>query len=165
MNWDAISAIGEIIGAVAVVVSLIYLGIQIQQNTRQVSISIKAAELSVIEGNIDSANRIREFFLLNPELLDLYRTGWKSYHNLDTLSKAKFGLLLRNVFSQVEGAYIRQVSIGNSPERISGLEKVVDEIVLGIGVQEFLSQVKPDWRPEFAKFVEARLALQKKKIP
>jgi len=33
MNWDAVGAIGEIIGAIAVVVSLIYLSIQVRQNT------------------------------------------------------------------------------------------------------------------------------------
>ena len=34
MNWEAISAVGEIVGAGAVVVSLIYLSIQIRQNTK-----------------------------------------------------------------------------------------------------------------------------------
>ncbi|MFC1575545.1 hypothetical protein ACFL5A_02720 [Gemmatimonadota bacterium] len=36
MNWEAIAAVGEMIGATAVVVSLIYLAVQIRQNTRQV---------------------------------------------------------------------------------------------------------------------------------
>ena len=35
MNWSAIGAIGEILGALAVFVSLIYLGAQIRANTRQ----------------------------------------------------------------------------------------------------------------------------------
>ena len=34
MNWEAIGAIGEIVGAVAVVVTLFYLAQQIRQNTR-----------------------------------------------------------------------------------------------------------------------------------
>jgi len=33
MNWDAIGAVGEIVGATAVVVSLIYLAVQVRQNT------------------------------------------------------------------------------------------------------------------------------------
>jgi len=33
MNWDAIGAIGEIVGAIAVILSLIYLALQIRQNT------------------------------------------------------------------------------------------------------------------------------------
>ena len=46
MDWDAISAIGEVVGAAAVVVTLIYLSVQIRQNTRsnQVSAEIEALE-------------------------------------------------------------------------------------------------------------------------
>ena len=33
MNWDAIGAISEVVGAAAVVISLIYVAIQIRQNT------------------------------------------------------------------------------------------------------------------------------------
>jgi hypothetical protein len=33
MNWDAIGAIGEVVGALGVVVTLAYLAIQIRQNT------------------------------------------------------------------------------------------------------------------------------------
>ena len=35
MNWDAIGAVGEIVGAIAVVVSLLYVAGQIRQNNRQ----------------------------------------------------------------------------------------------------------------------------------
>lgn len=34
MNWEAVSAISEIVGAIAVVVSLIYVAAQIRQNTK-----------------------------------------------------------------------------------------------------------------------------------
>ena len=34
MNWDAIGAIGEVVGAIAVVATLFYLAFQIRQNTR-----------------------------------------------------------------------------------------------------------------------------------
>ena len=36
MNWDAIGAIAELLGAVGVIASLIYLATQIRQNTRSV---------------------------------------------------------------------------------------------------------------------------------
>lgn len=36
MNWDAIGAIGETLGALAVVISLLYLAAQIRQNSRVV---------------------------------------------------------------------------------------------------------------------------------
>jgi hypothetical protein len=33
MNWDAISAIGEVVGAMAVILTLIYLALQIRRST------------------------------------------------------------------------------------------------------------------------------------
>ena len=39
MDWDAIGAIGETIGAVAVVISLLYLGVQIRSQTKQAQIA------------------------------------------------------------------------------------------------------------------------------
>ena len=87
MNWEAISAIGEAVGAIAVVISLVYLAVQIRQNTRQIANSIEATRLDAFERNIESGNRTREFFLLNPELAELYGRGRKSYSGLDTSEK------------------------------------------------------------------------------
>jgi len=36
MNWDSVAAIAELLGAIAVVISLLYLGRQVQQNTTAV---------------------------------------------------------------------------------------------------------------------------------
>ena len=53
MNWDALGAIGEIVGAVAVLVTLIYLALQVRQARKmQLAESIRATR----------AER-REFFL------------------------------------------------------------------------------------------------------
>ena len=41
MNWEAISAVSEIVGAIAVVISLIYVATQIHQNTRMMRSAAK----------------------------------------------------------------------------------------------------------------------------
>lgn len=43
MNWDAIGAMGEVAGAVAVVVTLVYLAGQLRQNTRAIKSANYAA--------------------------------------------------------------------------------------------------------------------------
>jgi len=52
MNWDAIGAIGEIIGALAVVVTLIYLAIQTRHNSK---IALSSMELA-LRNNASSIN-------------------------------------------------------------------------------------------------------------
>ena len=159
MNWEAISAIGETTGAVAVVISLLYLAVQIRQNTNQIKSSIAATELSAFERNIASGNRMREFFLLNPGLLEIYLKGRKSYVNLATNEKIKFDMIVRNVFSEIQGAYIRQWSIDHDPNGFLGLAKVVDQTISCAGVQELLKVAEFDWRPEFRNFVFDRLEI------
>ena len=39
MNWEAIGAVGEVLGAVGVIATLGYLAVQIRQNTRTVKSS------------------------------------------------------------------------------------------------------------------------------
>ena len=46
MNWDAIGAIAERLGAIGVVVSLLYLATQIRQNTK----SVRAAAFFGVTG-------------------------------------------------------------------------------------------------------------------
>ena len=53
MNWEAISAVGEILGALAVVVSLLYLAAQIRQNSR----AMKGASTHGITQTIQSELR------------------------------------------------------------------------------------------------------------
>ena len=52
MNWEAIGAVGESLGAIAVLVTLIYLAVQIRQNTaqqkREELVSIQHGQNSVV---------------------------------------------------------------------------------------------------------------------
>ena len=53
MNWEAIGAIGEIVGATAVVVSLVYLASQVRQNSR----IVKGASAQSLTQNIQTELR------------------------------------------------------------------------------------------------------------
>lgn len=163
MNWDAIGAIAEMVGVVAIFVSLIYVAVQIRQNTEQLSRSAEAAELSAFERNIESGNGIRELLILHPDVSRLLLKGMKSYSALESLEKFRFGMLLRNLFSSSQGAYIRQISVRNDPNDSEGIGELVDSFLVNPGVQEWLKKSTPDWRPEFREFVNRRLTAIKKK--
>ena len=48
MNWEAIGAVGEVVGAIAVVVTLVYLTLQLKQNTQSVQNSAWQAIIRVL---------------------------------------------------------------------------------------------------------------------
>jgi hypothetical protein len=68
MNWEAISAIAEVVGVVAVIASLIYVGLQINQNT-------KIARANIVHETNATFLRIHELIAQDSTLADIYRRG------------------------------------------------------------------------------------------
>jgi len=163
MNWDAVAAIAEAIGTTAVLVSLIYVALQIRQSTQQFARSVEANQLAAFERNIESGNRIRELMILHPDLARLLLKGFKSYKTLEREEKFRFGMLLRNILSSIQGGYIRQLSVEHDPMKFEGSARVLDEMLVNPGVQEWLAENEPDWRPLFREFVDKRLAAIKQR--
>jgi hypothetical protein len=97
INWDAIGAIGEIIGAIAVVITLLYLAVQLRQNTRSTEHSIKRGVHSDARAWLDK-------LIENPELTDLYRAGMNG-DELSSSDRLRFSMLLDQLFSHWDHAY------------------------------------------------------------
>jgi len=164
MNWDAVGAIAEAAGAIAIFVSLVYVAVQIRQNTLQTSRSLEAAQLAAFERNIESANQIRELLILHPDIAILLQKGYSSFKGLDKAEQFRFGLLMRNIFTALQGAYIRQHSVNQDLLDVEGTGFVVDELLAHRGVREWLETGDWDWRPEFHEIVDARLAAIKQDV-
>jgi hypothetical protein len=64
MNWEAIGAVGEIVGAVAVILTLIYLAAQIRQNTN----SVRAA---AVDAAITHVSNVRETIFVNADIAEI----------------------------------------------------------------------------------------------
>lgn len=157
MTIEQWGAIGEIIGALAVVASLVYLAVQIRQNTRQLSHNLQATELAAFERNVEAGNRIRDMLIENDRVFDLYARGVRSYERLEQADKFRFGLIMSNMFSAMQGAYIRQLTYEHDPEQFAGGVRMLDQLVQLRGVREWLRDNEPDWRPEFAELVKERV--------
>lgn len=157
MNWDAISAIAEAVGAIAVVISLVYVAVQIRQNTEQSAHNARATELAAFERNIEASNRLRELLILHPDLAELFVGGSADFKALEPSDRFRFGLLMRNVFMAIQGAYIRQMTLGEGPLEGSAPDRIVDELISNAGVREWLASGDFDWRPSFRNFVDERL--------
>jgi hypothetical protein len=157
MSIQEWAAIAEIVSAIAVVASLVYLAMQIRQNTHGLQMSLKSTELAAFERNVETGNRIRELFILNDDVAELYARGLKSYAGLGDSERMRFGMILSNVFSALQGAYVRQLTYGNDPENFSGSERMLDSLIRRSSVREWLARNDPDWRPQFAAMVRRRV--------
>ncbi len=153
-DWGAI---GEIVGALAVVASLIYLAVQIRQNTRQISLSLESSKLAAFEQNVESGNRAREVLIADPAVAGLFLKGVADYRNLPPVDRFRCNMLFRNLLSAIQGGYIRQLTVGGDPEHFEGAEKILDSLLENPGIRQWLEDIEPDWRPEFTDLVKARI--------
>ena len=95
MSWHAISALSEIVGAVAVVVSLIYLAVQIRTGTRDLRSNTQDAVFHrLIDWN--------ETVMGDPELVRIFRTGSRHPDLLDENEEARYGHIMFSFFKLFE---------------------------------------------------------------
>lgn len=100
MNWEATGAIGEIVGAIAVVVTIGYLAVQIRQNTRTVRASTYDATIRLL-------NEINLTFGSNPVASSLLLRGSEDYLQLDQDERFRYSLLMRSVLGVYDNAFLQ----------------------------------------------------------
>ena len=71
MNWDALSAIAELLGAAGVVVTLLYLSRQVRENTASVR---RATTRDALQSVAD----FNQFVASDPVLVDLFWRGTRT---------------------------------------------------------------------------------------
>ena len=107
LNWDAIGAIGEIVGAVAVVVTLIYLSLQLRHYNK----GLRSATFHTTMREFNQINISQ----LDPALAGLVDKGLADLDSLTELEKYQFGWIMRVYVNIWENMY-QQYLEGACPE-------------------------------------------------
>ena len=97
MNWNALGAIGEIVGAAAVLVTLIFLTIQMRQNNRQIAENTRVIRLAARGATQEAYSRFRTLIGSSPEVAELYLKGCADYRALSRAERLRFGSLLQEM--------------------------------------------------------------------
>jgi hypothetical protein len=106
MSIEEWGSIGELLGAVATVATLVYLAVQIRFNSR---VTRSAALQTTLDGGRDHTIQP---ILNNPELIGLYRKGMTDVDSLDGDEKARFTwFLLTSVLQMQNIMHLHQEGI------------------------------------------------------
>ena len=97
MNWDALSAISESLGAIGVLASLLYLGTQIRQNT--VWLRQQAFQMSTNE-----VRRWASHFSDSQANSELFLRGQRDHASLNSIERFRFTMMIFELCS-VWGTY------------------------------------------------------------
>ena len=95
MDWDAVGALAEVVGVIAVVVSLVYLAIQVRQNTAQLRIDNLR---ETVRGTLDT----NWFYHRDERAFDAFRHGVASFEELSPREQAIFHSIVVDLSFYVE---------------------------------------------------------------
>ena len=147
MNWEAIGAIGEIVGAIAVVVTIGYLAVQIRQNT-------KSAQSASTQQILQGIAELNEFLASAPDVTDLF---WRGTSNPESLSEDEW-----HRFIHIASAMIRRLELMFLNHRQGFVPPQVWEAQANSlgrwcstpGIQRWFSELGAGLDAEFRQYVE-----------
>jgi hypothetical protein len=142
VNWEAVSAIGQIVGALAVVISLIYLAREIRSNAR-------AARVASMQTLIRWLGQLTE----HPHLSELYYRGIHDFESLEGAELVRFGALVNQIFHIVNEMYYQRLEGHLDPRVWHEVEAPLCEMIAYPGIQAWW-RVRSHWfGEEFVKHI------------
>jgi hypothetical protein len=146
MNWTAVGALAELLGAVAVVLSLVYLGAQVRGSTRQAKrdasrdLAVRISEISIAV----SASR---------EMGELLLVGGGSYESLDRVDEVRFRALMNALFRGLEQQYLLHREGALDDEAWTAVDNLIGDFASLPGVQRYFADRGQWYVPGFLDLV------------
>ena len=152
-DWGAI---GELVGGIAVVVTLIYLAAQIRHNTRAVRLSTGHA---VTED-------FRAVLTLLAEQEGMAEAIFKGINDpgISGPEKMRYWAFNSNLMYAFENAYIQTTQDALDPRHWSGMKRLVIDYTYTPGFQEFWPNRKHFFSEDFQNFMDSEI-LQANRTP
>jgi hypothetical protein len=145
MNWDAISAVGEIIGAAAIVITLAYLAIQVKQN----SANVKLASLESMAGQWHQWSSI---LAGSPDLAEIVARGNHDYPSLPEEDALRYGAFIQMFFDATESYYTQITEIGIAKD-MEVLKAIVRRRLRHRGFTQWWEENAGDYESGFCRWV------------
>ena len=93
MNWDAVGAVAEVVGAIGVLITLIYLAVQIRHNSASVDASTE-------DGVTSGFNEINNIIAADPDLARIFTSGLEAPDALSENEALRFSFLFSSYMNQ-----------------------------------------------------------------
>lgn len=151
MNWEMLSAIGQIVAAIGVVISLIYLAVQIREQNkerRRTGINILTVQWSDL---VKTGQESRQF-------ATLFLRGIRSFQDLDAPDKLSFSAFFTRYTRNCEGMFFYYRDGALDKALWDEVERTITDYFAYPGVREWWATRRHWLTDEFRAVVEAIIA-------
>jgi hypothetical protein len=148
MNWEAIGALGELAGATAVVLSLVYVAVQIRDNTR-------SQQAATYHAMISAKNQVNLQISTSNHAPLILLKGSIDYRGLEIEERHRFNLLMRSIFGVCEDIFVQGTKgLADIQDHDINMAMVRD-LLKQQGIEYWLSRNRHLFRKEFLSALDA----------
>jgi len=152
MTWDAIGAVAELLGAAGVIASLLYLALQIRQNTR----TERARAFQVLFSEYNGHNHV----MFGKENIDLVVSGMLTIDDLKAGDRLRFDHLMMGYINAIESTLFSKNAYLLGEETMENWGFVMRTRFLPYpGLRDWWSEARQIFTPETQAWVDAQINL------
>jgi hypothetical protein len=151
MNWDAVSAIGQVVGALLVGGTLIYLALQLRQNTAALRSSTFLA-ISTLMGST------MEVLATHPDMAPLLIKAQSGLDALSDADRARFGFLMMMTYRRLETVVVQRHLGFIDLDLTEGFERSALSALASAGARQWWDGSKSAFSTVFSTWVDAKIA-------
>lgn len=146
MTLDQYAAIGEFVGGIGVIATLVYLALQIRQNTKSVRSSTLAVNSQLWSGTMMNT--------LDPNILPSYLKGSLGEAELDPESFARFLFTCRAYYVNMENQWYQYQNGTLEEEIYLGYERsLLNQMLAYKGMRRYWKMFSNEFSPEFSDYI------------
>ena len=150
MTFHELGSIGEFVAAIATLITLVYLAIQIRQNTRIV-------RSTAFQQVVDSFSEISLAISRNRDLTEVFVRGRDGLSSLDPLEQERLRFALVSYFRRAESVYFHSEQGTLQMETWMGIRESLRRTLQGSGARELWGRDAHLYNPRFRSFIEAEI--------
>jgi hypothetical protein len=109
MNWDAVSGTAEIIGALAIVISLIYVAVQVRHSSELIDQNNQLSRANTWHAQCALYNEVFSQLATDPALADIYERALKG-DDLDGAEGVRFCAFVNTFLAYLEDTHVQSKS-------------------------------------------------------
>ena len=151
MTIQDLGSIGELIAAVATILTLFYLALQIRAST-------KVARLEAVRSTTASSQAHSIAIAQDPALAELFLKGLGRYPNLEPVDATRFTFLMSSIFGSLVAAY-KEVDLGLSSDTdVDYVAKTIHRLLRTPGGASWFEEYAEYYPKHFIDLVSRTLA-------
>ena len=146
MNWEAINAVSQFVSSIAVVLSVLYLGIQVHRSTRVAKVAAQDAAASAVRD-------VTNTFMENAEMSRIWGTGLEDLNKLSAEDQARFFHATHQFLKALETIHFHYLNGLMDKQLWLGWQELLRHYIAAPGIAQYWSVRSQLFSARFRAFV------------